>query len=37
MKLKYRLSLIVISVVIIIMAAISIVLLSRASVLQMDT
>jgi methyl-accepting chemotaxis protein len=37
MKLKYRLSLIVISVVVIIVAAISIILLNRASSLQMAT
>ncbi|MDR0689837.1 MAG: methyl-accepting chemotaxis protein [Spirochaetaceae bacterium] len=37
MKLKYRLSLIVISVVVIIMATISIILLNRASSLQMET
>jgi methyl-accepting chemotaxis protein len=37
MKLKYRLSLIVISVMVIVMAAISIILLNRASFLQMDT
>ncbi|MDR3167922.1 MAG: methyl-accepting chemotaxis protein, partial [Treponema sp.] len=37
MKIKYRLSIIVISVVVVIVAALSIIMLSRASSLQMDT